>query len=280
MTAIDNPFDPRQQDADLYRRVSQLNRATPLNNATITSGPGLEVGTPEGIWVSPGSSIAAGDVKVAVDGEGDGSVKAGVAEFTKDGVGAGGTKIRADGSIHSDANKVVVASNTEFAGNVKAAGTVEGDAIEASGTRIDSDGSIKRTVSGALKVDANTEFAGNVIAAGTAKATNVEATGILYTPWRGGKQAVEELAENIQANALGAAGTANAAKALADNHAPRIASLEGEQGSTGSALSTLTGRVNALVNKVNQVIDNLNALDAYVESQHPTKVSVPPIVKG
>ena len=166
MSRIDNPDDPRAEIRDILRRLRDLETHASLRNASLSAGE-ITLLVPGEDPDAPGGQIVAGDVKISArDG---GNVAAGGAKISAANggeVGAGGTKISSTGKISNDSNKLEVASNTEFAGNVKAAGTFEGAAVEASGTRIDSDGSIKRTGGGALKVGTNTEFAGNATAKG------------------------------------------------------------------------------------------------------------------
>lgn len=213
--------DLRAQLREVKDLVEELRRASPLNNASITSGPGLSVGTPEGIGVKPGGSISvesvkgvdvkpggsieAGDLKIGRTG-GGGSLKVGATEATKDGVGSGGTKIGSNGKIGSSDGE------TKFEGGIA------------------------------------TED--NVISKGY-----VDGRGGVYSPWGTGKSLVSDIASGIKATADGAAnaaavahGRANdaywlangratvssvtAAKARADSAHTRIDGLPAAQGPT------------------------------------------------
>lgn len=82
---------------------------------------------------------------------------------------------------------------------------------------------------------------------------------------------------------------ANAYGPTVNTHGTRLTAVEGvastantkagnAQTTANTALSTANGK--ASQSKLNEVIDAINDLEAYVRSQHPGKISVPPIVKG
>lgn len=109
---IDNPADLRAELVDLKRRIRELETAAVLHNASITSGPGVLVKVASGVTFDGTGSAVAG--AASLDAASGGSV------------GAGGTRIRDDGSLWNAGNALQVASNTDFAGNVTAQGAVRG----------------------------------------------------------------------------------------------------------------------------------------------------------
>lgn len=132
MALQDDLSDALAEIRRLTARIEKLERANPLENASITEGPGIRIGTPEGLRgahkdsvsieadeglkiqagasgkVDPGGKIAlAGEIV----GEGTGKVTVGGASMDPGSggkVGAGGTWISADGGIRNDAGKITL----------------------------------------------------------------------------------------------------------------------------------------------------------------------------
>lgn len=275
---IDNPCDHMEEIRELKRVVRELATHSGLGHSSISSGA-LKILTPDET-PGGGGAIEAGGVKISANNGGE--VTAGGAKISaSDGgkVEAGGTKIGADGKISNSSNKLIVSSNTEFAGNVEAAGTskatvVEGTGavksggyVEAGGTQIRANGSLWNA-SNDLKVSSNTDFAGNATAAGTMKASVVEATGTLYSPWRGGKQSVESLAEDIQANALQGINDASAAHSRA-NSAWNLANGKASQAQVNNLESALEAAADNDVAIAAAITRIRNVYNAHIDAEHP-----------
>lgn len=154
MAVQDDLTDALATIRELVHRVEILERQSPLENASITSGT-LRVGTPEGLGVESEDGLKLGvarSVKIDVSGavesnvtdgikvtasgglkvDAGGSVKAGAAEISGgDGgkVGAGGTWVNSDGVIRSDGNKVVVDDEVEIRGKTRVAGQLDADSV-------------------------------------------------------------------------------------------------------------------------------------------------------
>lgn len=248
MGMIDNPFDPRQEDADLFRRLSQLNRTTMLNNASITESPGLSVATPEGVTYKPGSSQSmepasggkpAASIKFGTAGKleqsGDKIVSTGKFEATE--VGAGGTKIGSDGKIGSTLAEVEVTKPLRAA-SFKSVGNIDID--------------------------------GNLTTEGYVSGRNG-----VWTPWQGSRTTVESILNGIKS-------TADSAKSATDNQGPRITTLENWRTAAAAELGNkaTVASVTAVKNKQGELVDRINAIDAQMNSFHPSKPIYPPIVKG
>lgn len=125
MTGVRDRDDFEQVLRDLADRVRILETASPLNNSSISTTPGIAVRVPDGIDVKPGGSVSAGDVKIG-NTAGTGSVKAGTTELSKDGVGSGGTKIGNAGAITNSDGEVKFLVNVKGNANGNFDGIVRG----------------------------------------------------------------------------------------------------------------------------------------------------------
>lgn len=87
MSYQDDFSDNRAEMRALYARIERLERASPLENSSITSGR-LRIGVEAGIIVDPVASITAGEAQLSGAHGGK--------------VGAGGTWVSSDGVIRND----------------------------------------------------------------------------------------------------------------------------------------------------------------------------------
>lgn len=278
---IDNPCDHAEEIRELRRMIRELATHSGLGNSSITSGA-LFVATPgEGVRVKDGSSVAAGDMKLGSDG-GVGSLKAGTSEVTKDGVGSGGTKIRNDGKIWHNTNQLKVASNTEFEGNLKSAGTVEAQVVKASvqveagGTKIGSDGGISND-SDVIEFKSNMSSARNFTTTAAVRASQG-----VFAPYTSGG-ALVSLGPAVKAasdDASAAQSTANTALSRANSALSDASTADTKAGNAQSSANSAMNRANAAMAKANEIIDALADLEAFVRSQHPSKPLYPPPAKG
>lgn len=248
---FDNPADVMAEFADLRRRIDQLETQALLEFSSISGGDGLKVLTPEGIELKDGGSLKAGEASIESEGGGR--------------VGAGGTKIRADGKIANDINDLKIASNTTFEGNVKSDGTVEAvnvkasGEVEAGGTKIRADGSLWNADND-LVIASNTEFAGNATAAGAVRGYQ----GVI-APINGTMSQLGPAIAAAQADADSAASAAAAAQSTADGKVG--------QSTFSSEVARLEGYIEDLGMVDQAIADALSAIratyNAHVDTYHP-----------
>lgn len=223
MSVQDDLSDARATIRDLVRRIEILERHSPLENASITSGT-LRIATPEGIRVKDGGTVTV-ESDAGIDVKESGSVKAGAAELSgKFGghVKSGGTSIGSDGIIRNDGGKVGFGHPVEVTGGVKASGQID-------------PGSVLATWNGA-------------------RHTIEQITGWLQgdiNSVSGRTTTAQNRADAAHSLATTANGTANAAKTATDNHGPRITSLE-------TTRATIT-KVNQVIDKLNALEDQVQS---------------------
>ena len=130
---IDNPADGlRAELADVKRRLRELETHSGLGNSSISSGS-LQIRVPDGVNVPDDGETTGPEpsVKFGTDGRiggrDGGTVKAGTTEFTKLGVGSGGTKIFEDGKIgRGDGGELQTKGRMAVDGDLVVIGSVDG----------------------------------------------------------------------------------------------------------------------------------------------------------
>lgn len=201
MTGMRDRDDRDAVIRDLLERVRILETANPLGNASITSGPGLRVGTPEGLGVDSDDGI------VVRDG---GSIKVGTGP--------------ASGRIRPSGGKIGMDGDVDVSGNVKAAsgtyiGHVQGGSVGAGGTTIDADGKIGNS-GGVVNFKTNVTGVANATFEGVARGrlgveAPLEPGGGLVSLGPAVKEA-DRKGQSGYDNAVAARGEAAAAKSRAD----------------------------------------------------------------
>ena len=279
MALQDDLSDALAEIRRLTARIEKLERANPLENASITEGPGIRVGTPEGLRgthkdsvsieadeglkikpgasgkVDPGGKIAlAGEIV----GEGSGKVTVGGASMDPGSggkVGAGGTWISADGGIRNDAGKITAVHQVEGLNGVKVGAaemsTGSGGKVGAGGTWISADGGVRND-------------AGKITLVNQVDPLN----GVLMT-WGTGRHTLEQVTGWLQ----GDINSVSTRTTTAQNRADSAYSLADGKVSTTTLNNALAGKADALAfqtlqGQVTTLLGSFNALRAYVYQIH------------
>lgn len=232
---------------ELQRRIEVLERSSPLENASITSGT-LRVGTPEGIRGDAKDSVtitAAEGFKVATGASGKvdpgAKIYAGAAEINGDHggkVGAGGTWVSADGIIRNDGGKVGFGHPIDVVGGVKASGQVDPGSVLMTwnGAR-----HTLEQVTGWIQGDVNAVSTRTTTAQSTADSAASAASAA-----QSSANAAQGTADTALSTANGAQSRADSAYSLASTKASQTAhdTLDDEVSKMGLSLSSLRNHYN------------------------------------
>jgi len=220
-------------------RIEKLERANPLENASITEGPGIRVGTPEGLRGAHKDSVsieAAEGLKLAVEE----AVKIAVERAVKVAV-AGGIEVEPTGSIKAGGAQISGANGGHLRGGK---------------TSIGSDGVLRNDDGKIVAQHQIDPLNGVLMTWGGARHSIESVTGWL----QGDINSVSTRTTTAQTTANNAASAAAAAQATADSKvspATMNAALAGK--ADQKDLDVATARTAALVSKMNTLIAAYNA---------------------
>lgn len=122
------------------------------------------------------------------------------------------------------------------------------------------------------RIDTVVDYADSLYLSVTWAQSTADGAAAAASAAQGTADTAKATADTAKATADTGKATADAAKAATDNHSPRIATLEDSMTATES-------KVGIHRTKINEVIDSLESLEAYVRSQHPAKAPANPIAK-